>query len=188
MPNWCKNSVTFSHPNTTQIARVVAAFNQEKLMSEFFPCPEDLNITSGYLGAGTPEQAELEALQAANLAKYGFKDWYDWKISNWGTKWDCGEKDGAEYTDGDTSVTLNFGTAWSPPIEFYEQMQDAGFEVDALYYEPGVSFCGRYSEDGDAYYNITGDSDWVDDNIPPVINRAFAIAENMSEWEQTQGE
>ena len=26
-----------------------------------------------------------------NIAKYGYKDWYDWSIDNWGTKWNAYE-------------------------------------------------------------------------------------------------
>ena len=30
---------------------------------------------------------------------------------------------------------------------------------------------------------ITGGSDWVEANVPDHINEAFAISENMAEWE-----
>ena len=35
-------------------------------------------------------------------------------------------------------------------------------------------------------YNIEGDSDWVDENIPDSINTHFAISENMAMWEDEE--
>ena len=90
------------------------------------------------------------------------------------------------YVVGDTAIVLSFDSAWSPPIGFYEKMEELGFSVDAKYYEPGMAFCGHSYDGEDAQYEITGNADWVDDNIPVDINATFAIAENMSYWEDTE--
>ena len=48
-------------------------------------------------------------------------NWYDWRVTNWGTKWDISDE-GLEYVDnGDgTSVIQGwFDSAWAPPIEAY---------------------------------------------------------------------
>jgi hypothetical protein len=47
-----------------------------------------------------------------------------------------------------------------------------------------MAFCGRYTLGEDDQHEIQGDSTWVDENIPGEINEMFAIAENMSTWEQ----
>ena len=57
--------------------------------------PEELNITSGFLGNGA-EQAELEAKSKANKEKYGYANWYDWCVSNWSTKWNAGGENNSE--------------------------------------------------------------------------------------------
>lgn len=44
-----------------------------------------------------------------NVVKYGSKDWYDWAIKNWGTKWNAYE---FEKVNEDT---ITFETAWSAP-------------------------------------------------------------------------
>lgn len=189
MPNWCANTLKITHDDTAQIARAVAAFARGEFMQEFDPCPQDLLDTmAGHHAAGSPEEAELQARRASNLEKYGAEDWYDWKIANWGTKWDVGgeECDSPEYTDGDTEATFHFDSAWSPPTEFFATLEDQGFEVDAMWYEPGVGFCGQYSDGAEDSYNIEGDSDWVDENIPDSINTHFAIAENMAMWEDEE--
>jgi hypothetical protein len=43
-----------------------------------------------------------------NIKNYGCKDWYDWAVRNWGTKWNS--SDGIYEND-----TLSFQTAWSLP-------------------------------------------------------------------------
>ena len=114
MPNWCANTLKITHDDTAQIARAVAAFARGEFMQEFDPCPQDLLDTmAGHHAAGSPEEAELQARRASNLEKYGAEDWYDWKIANWGTKWDVGgeECDSPEYTDGDTEATFHFDSA-----------------------------------------------------------------------------
>lgn len=42
--------------------------------------------------------------------KYGAKDWYDWRIKNWETKWNAYEQS-IEYLS-DTEVEISFETAW----------------------------------------------------------------------------
>ena len=184
MPNWCSNTLKITHNDTAQIRRAVEAFSRGEFMQEFDPCPQDLLDTmAGSYGAGSPEQYELEARNARNLEQYGFSNWYDWKVANWGTKWDVGDKDGPEYTQGATSVTFYFDSAWSPPLEFFATLEDQGFEVDAMWYEGGVGFCGAYSDGCENSFDITGDSDWVEKNIPAAIDQEFAISENMANWE-----
>ena len=41
---------------------------------------------------------------------YGYRDWYDWRCANWGTKWNAGDCE--IYTNG----TVRFNTAWAPPV------------------------------------------------------------------------
>ena len=111
------------------------------------------------------------------------EDWYSFNNANWGTKWDVGDS-GFTVEAGATTVTMTFDTAWSPPVAFYQVLDQLGFFVDAYYYEPGMSFCGHYTTDGgDEYYEITGDSDWVEENIPSDMNEVFSISESMAEWE-----
>lgn len=98
------------------------------------------------------------------------KDWYDWNISNWGTKWDFG-KDDYEYPVVIKKVTMDSGTfyevsvspstAWSPPVEFYNHLTDLGYDVHASYFEPGMGFCGIYHNGSDNYIEYGGDKDMI---------------------------
>ena len=79
--------------------------------------------------------------------------WYHWRNKHWGTKWDFGK---TEYTadeecdwqvdeEGYGLVHLRFETAWSPPIGLYEALNALDMTVEAYFFEPGVSFCGQWS-------------------------------------------
>jgi hypothetical protein len=189
MPNWCDNSLTLAHDDSTMIDRAETAFKQGKLLNEFIPVPADLTDTvSGYMGDEDSQRA-LEQRQAENIAKYGYPTWYEFCIANYGTKWDVGgENCLCERTNANT-LTVRFDSAWSPPTRAYEQLEDQGFEIDAAYYEPGMSFCGIYQTDGTVEsYEIAGDSEWVRDNIPAELDQLFGISESMAEWERDESE
>lgn len=171
------------------IKRAIDAFKRGEFLHEFVPCPKDLReTTSGCVGKkDNPEQIALEQKQADNVAKYGYSTWYDRNIAEWGTKWDVGGDNCKVTVESDPRiVNMSFDSAWSPPIEAYRALTEQGFNITAYYYEPGMGFCGKYSSDhDDEYYEIDGDSNWVDAYLPKDINDAFAISESMSEWEQT---
>lgn len=174
MPNWCNNTLTLTHEDAGQLIRARNAFVQEKLLQEFLPCPDEL------LKATAPND-DAKAM----VEKYGSPDWYSWCVDHWGTKWDVGDSslstDDLPIEAG--SITFNFDSAWSPPIAFYDFLQGLGFKVDAYYYEPGMSFCGRYLDGDDDCYEISGNAEWVQENIPEDIDQMFGISESMMEWE-----
>lgn len=189
MPNWCNNTVTFRHEDPEMIRRVVDGYAAEGLFKEFHPIPDKLiNTIAGFVEHDDPRQAEHARQEQDNLAEFGHRNWYDWAVANWGTKWDVTQEgqDGPTMADDGLSVSMLFDSAWAPPVEFYQHMtEQLGFVVEAYYYEPGMAFCGKYtSEDGDACYQINGNSQWVQDNIPSDINEAMCIAENMEIWEE----
>lgn len=158
MPNWCNNHAIVRHEDLDMVAKLVTACNEEQLFNTFVPRP--------------PEEEE---------------NWYNWNISNWGTKWEASHYDetfaGAENPH---EAVLAFDTAWAPPIEFYNRLVEQGFKVEACYYEPGMNFCGEYNDGVDEYVEIEGGSDWVQEFVPEKVNEIFAIAENMEIWEQEQ--
>jgi hypothetical protein len=114
------------------------------------PIPEELQITSGSFGFkddGSPsdQQAAYDRLYAQNKEKYGFKDWYDWSIANYGTKW--GDYEGDLERVSDTEVTYTFTTAWAPFHEgFMEHFAEKFPELNVVYTysEIGMNFMGYY--------------------------------------------
>ena len=152
MPNWCENVVTFKHKDTAQIKRLIQAFNEDKLFGEFLPCPPALLEGSG---------------------------WYEWCNEHWGTKWDINTNGTTyEYEPNATEITVNFDTAWVPPIAFYQEMEDEmGFEVEAFYSEPGLAFAGHYSDGDDDYY-----SDIDADNLASVPENIVEMFDSFNSW------
>lgn len=63
--------------------------------------------------------AELGKKALENIRKFGYKDWYDWRLAKWGTKWDAYEIDVSEE---ESSINLSFQTAWSTPFEAMKEL------------------------------------------------------------------
>lgn len=186
MPNWCYNIVELEHSDPAMITRAHEAFKRGEFLNEFVPIPQDLRDTvAGSLGSGE-EQRLLEERTARNQEKYGYGNWYDFCVSEWGTKWDVGgDSDVDDGSPDPTHLTLSFDSAWAPPIDAYRKIVERhGFNIKAYYYEPGMSFCGTWDNDcDDDYYELSGmNADQVEETIPAELNEMFDISDSMREW------
>ena len=187
MPNWCANGVTITHKDPAKIAAMAEAMREGKFLNHVIPVPEDLQITAGFLG-DTEAQKELEAKERENLAKYGVKNWYDFCVNRWGTKWDVDCQSVDVSADGLT-VQASFDSAWAPPIGIYEYLVDDGFEVEAFYYEPGMCFVGKWDNGDDECYEYGGEtSKTVREAIGAELDDYFCISEDMAQWEDENEE
>jgi hypothetical protein len=158
MPNWCSNSLTLSHKDPAQIKRAVDAFNNGRLLQELIPSPN----------------GEWE---------------YDWSVENWGTKWDVGGDDCQEpvISEDGKSADFYFDSAWAPPVQAYQTLDQNGFGVHAMYYESGMAFAGIWSDGFDDYYEFSGiKSEDVQQLLPAELDEFFAISETMAEWEDPE--
>lgn len=146
MPNWCANKLYLSHDDKDMMDRFINAFNRTGTCNEFVPMPD------GYIESG---------------------EWYNWSIDNWGTKWDIGANRGHLTTTKHGSVECNFLSAWSPPVGLYEKLDELGFRVTAVYFEPGIGFCGIWSDGEDECMNISNNDDipnYIVKHFPEVID------------------
>ena len=136
---------------------------------------------SGFVGED--KQAEHEAQQKANIEKYGYANWYDFCVNEWGTKWEIGA-DGNPAQDIPGGLMLGFESAWAPPIAAYEKLTEQGFRIRAMYYEPGMAFAGVWEDGNDDYYEYSGlDSAGIAEQLPVELDEAFGISESVAEWE-----
>ena len=148
MPNWCANTVTIKGP-VDQIRAIWDDAHADKdggLLQALRPMPAALQDTV----KGTGDEAQTQTHD-------GFTNWYDWAVSQWGTKWDIDIEylNYDEHNDGTASITGGADSAWSPPIEAFQAYANENPDVylELKYFEPGMSFIGIWdSEGGDAYW------------------------------------
>ncbi len=194
MPNWCNNDITITHKDPAMIERVQKALAEGKFLSEFLPCPKELTETvSGHCGDGYAQELNQFKMQL-NLKYYGAKDWYDWCVANWGTKWDVSGDDGLTQLLNPTTLQASFDSAWAPPTAAYEKLIEQGFYIKAFYNEPGMAFCGVWegdTENGfmDDYCEYSGEtSETVRSAIGDELDDFYNISETMAEYEAENAE
>jgi hypothetical protein len=168
------------------ITRAQKAFADAKLLNEFCPVPASLHIVSGRVGDDTdPKQIELEAQEKANLAAHGYSTWYDYCVNEWGTKWDVGGDGDQATVHSPNSISMNFDSAWAPPVPAMEKFQDLGFRVKLVYWESGMCYCGLFDENGDDYMDYSDmTADEVDKAINDEVDECMCIVANLREWEE----
>lgn len=148
MPNWCNNHFSINGP-------------KDKI-KELWDRMKDAENPTGLLEAMVP-----------------IGEWEYGKASEaWGTKWDV-DTDGIEYSESSTGGTAcisgYFDSAWGPPITAFATYADQNTDVEAdlMYFEPGMSFTGQWTnEAGDDYFDIDPEDF---SNIPEDLMEEFDI-------------
>ena len=123
-------------------------FISECLLEDRVRHIEDLRITEkrerGYLedhGEINKDDFALGKTAYSNLQMYGTPTWYEWRIRNWGTKWNaynC-EFDAA-------NIELRFDTAWSAPHQILSRLalMYPGLEIEHKWADEDIGYnCGR---------------------------------------------
>ena len=69
--------------------------------------------------------------------------WYNWRVQNWGTKWDCYTLE-MDDTDLPHGFEVTFETAWSPPEEVCSAIREQypNVSISWFYDEPGCEIAG----------------------------------------------
>jgi hypothetical protein len=170
------------------IKRAYDALERCEFLNEFIPVPQELKDTvSGFMG-DPEEQKKLEAQTRANIEKFGYGNWYDYCVGEWGTKWDCGEQGASDIHPDGKMLHTSFDTAWAPPVRAYEKLMELGFTVNAMYYEPGMSFCGSWEDGCDNEVSLEGmTADEIEQDYPE-LDEAFGISESIRDYEAENAE
>jgi hypothetical protein len=189
MPNWCNNTLELEHKDPAMIERAKAAMIRGEFLHEFIPVPLCLTETVAGSHSDPEKQAALEKSEQDNLNAYNYKNWYDFCVNEWGTKWDVGGNDyGNPTITAEGKMIAGFDSAWSPPTTAMERLVEMGFTVKLYYYEPGMCFAGIWEGDehgfNDDYYEY-GDmsSDEVAEQLPAELDDMFCISDSMAEYE-----
>lgn len=174
MPNYCHNTLIFNSDKDTILQLKSDIINNDNMLSfeKLLPTPVELitkNIKSN---------DELLILQQ----KYGYDNWYNWRIANWGTKWDA--IDSVINFEDQNNINISFETAWCPPmnwlfytIEKYNKLNvtikfidEMGGLIGLYKIENGETVIEGYFNDYD--YEIDGDfDDAIMKRINPIMRR-----------------
>lgn len=183
MPNWCNNNLTLEHDDPQMIQRAFDALERGEFLQEFIPVPQDLKETVAGSHGDPVEQAKLVEQTQRNIEKYGYGNWYDYCVGEWGTKWDIGEQGASDIHPEGRMLHTYFDSAWSPPINAYEKLEALGFRVEAMFYEGGMGFAGAYSNGSCEDFELEGlTADDVERDYPE-LDECFGIAESMREYD-----
>lgn len=168
MADYCKNELRITGPKAdldqfrADAASFERAWDPEDATTEPHPCLLNFEPGSPY-----PKEGE------GGFELRGKNDnWYDWRIKNWGTKWNAMDVD-VNVTD--IGITYNFTTAYSPPLEWLMEATERypTLKFMLAYFEGTHDFCGvRIVEDGNMFLDhqakawdhdeMVDDSDWFE--------------------------
>ena len=189
MPNYCNNNIVITGPNSV-IDKIEKIANGDKgdLLQYFYPMPKALEDTTAPLQKDATKEEKAKAKE--NLKKYGYDNWYDWRVENWGTKWDIMEFyniNRKEIGEDESEISLGFDTAWAPALGAYEKFLDknSNCSLKAYYYEPGCDFMGEWDNGIDSCFEVAKyglDDDFWKQGIGSTLDDYFGFTESMAQY------
>ena len=172
MPNHCSNRVTFYSDDTTAILKLHKIWssglenddNTETTKTVFGQFIQEPDWTKVPLTAETQQEysfskprgeigecpkliidEERPFMSGHRFPSTGELDdrWYNWRVQNWGTKWDCYSLE-IDECDMPHGFEVTFETAWSPPEEIAEAIREQfdDLSMSWFYDEPGCEIAG----------------------------------------------
>ena len=163
MPNHCHNRVTF-YPAGNDTAKAIEdikaikqMFEDEECFTQIIPEPDwpntplaESDVRKYSFSEPRGKVGELPKKDPDSpFATYRFASgeaddrWYDWRLQNWDTKWDCYDVNIVD--DDPENMEIEFNTAWSPPEAICHALREK-FEdtvsVSWFYDEPGCEIAG----------------------------------------------
>lgn len=161
MPNWCANTAIITGPKPVIDEIKAVLDSNHELLNWMRPMPEDQK-----------------------------ENWYDWCITNWGTKWDISQPFVSDDTEED-SIVFSFDTAWGPPREAFRDWaeRDGRVSYRLSYIETGMGFVGWESYDGDCLDEDYADLEQDPEGYWEMAAEEFGIEpdeepEPLTEWYQ----
>ena len=132
MPNHCHNRVEI-YGEPEELAKIKKQVKTKETLFDFtkiYPEPdyEKIEVTPTF------EKDEED--------DFRMPSWWDWRVQNWGTKWNSYEC-ALELDDLDM-LRYTFDTAWGPPVGVIDKLRELYPEVGvtAFYDEPGMEVAG----------------------------------------------
>ena len=171
MPNHCSNRVSFYSDNESDIQKLHDIFSKGlenddevdtgTVFGHFIPEPDwstiplhenDVKEYSFSNPRGEVGECPKMIIDKDKPFRSGLRfestdvmddRWYNWRVQNWGTKWDCYTLE-IDDTDLPHGFEVTFETAWSPPEEvcYAIREQYPNVSISWFYDEPGCEIAG----------------------------------------------
>jgi hypothetical protein len=145
MPNHCNNQLTLA-----------SGGNILDVLNPYI-------IDAGEMGGGYRDyEMDFQSIIPMDEELLKGNDWYNWRVQNWGTKWN-----GYDGRFNDDQSVFTFDTAWNPPIPIIKKLAELTGQTFILeYVEYGMFFCGKYTASPEEY-----DSEYYDniENAPTEL-------------------
>lgn len=202
MPNWCFNKLVVSGSKESMKefnAVLKSGGDNEFRMEKFHPIPDELSNTvspNRFHNRSQKEvlqrngktkmvdvdvfgrtEKEFKTHNSMLVKKYGFDNWYDWCMTNWGCKWDMIYPIEV-YNNNAERYCVSYETPWDPNFEFVCYL---------LSLFPGLSFSLTYNDgSGCDYssgtYEINADNIELIDEKIEVLSFSFDEKSNMKHF------
>jgi hypothetical protein len=171
MPNHCSNRVSFYSDNESDIQKLHDIFSKGlenddevdtgTVFGHFIPEPDwstiplhenDVKEYSFSNPRGEVGECPKMIIDKDRPFRSGLRfestdvmddRWYNWRVQNWGTKWDCYTLE-IDDTDLPHGFEVTFETAWSPPEEVCSAIREQypNVSISWFYDEPGCEIAG----------------------------------------------
>lgn len=97
--------------------------------------------------------------------------WYEWRVENWGTKWDAdcysyySADDLQKFADAG-EISVSFATAWAPPLEFLQTLAEKYDDllIECHFIEIGCEICGTFISDEQGIRAVNEDMVYTDED------------------------
>ena len=168
MPNYSHNKLTIEIIDEKSGYKQLELFKKENMIyneisdeyelvfSKLIPMPKELNIS-------TPQHTKEEKEQAKkNLKDFGYKDWYDWRVAYWGTKWNPST---ISIEIKSNKITIYYDTAWAPGEPWLNKIAKRYSKLLFKFscYEESGAYEGKgVVKDGTWKWEISKPAKWVE--------------------------
>ena len=180
MPNWCSNKMVVKGTTENIVKFMEAirdgdcAFSFNKITPEpekVEDCPEEFVIHN-------EAEAREECLGWEENAPTRWFNWYKWRLTFWGCKWDTSDVSAPTIEEVVKSkmqkVSIFFDTPWSPADKIMDKILEEMAEQYDLYikfmwYEPSMCFAGTRDSYG-IWSNMEYVEDWNEETDETTYN------------------
>lgn len=116
-------------PNHVTTGLTIASEDKDKLKELVKKTIKNNNTEFDFNGI-IPSPDNKETGSCNREHEEGVICWYDWNIENWGTKWNA--YNFKLHKLENNKVTVEFDTAWSEPVQIFEELENQGFLIGAV--------------------------------------------------------